>query len=93
MTTVTKRPRVLILGLLPGQAHMLRDEFKDTLDLRFVKIETPGKEVKRKMADCDHILSVKWVNHDMLLPLRGLAHYQHIRGGLTTLRHALEALS
>lgn len=59
-----KLKRIFIGGLLPEQAGMLKQEFKDVADLRFANVEEGSNLWKSNAATAEHtILMVNFISH------------------------------
>ena len=88
------KPRVLVVGLLNDQASMIEKEFRDCLDLRFLRAGAPSQAVRSAAASCDHIVCMTgFIDHptDTLLRKAG-ATYHGVAGGMTRLRDTLTEL-
>ena len=90
----TGAPSVLVAGLLPSQAGIVREEFKGRLDLRFWK-DGAASQLKNSARSADVVvLFSSMSSHRTLDVLR-----QHARrlvpsqGGLTNLRKKLEEIA
>lgn len=87
-----RRPRALIVGLLPGQQDIITREFGRELDLRFV---TSQAQVSNRAKELSHtsdaaILMTKFVNHaaEDIIKSRG-GRLIRVSGGLSQLRDTL----
>lgn len=90
----TPKPRVLVVGLLNDQTSMIEKEFRDCLDLRFLRAGAPSQAIRSAAASCDHIACMTgFIDHptDTLLRKAG-ATYHGVAGGMTRLRDALTEL-
>lgn len=89
----TQRLRVvLVVGLLPSQAGMISAEFSQCFNLKFWKDESHTK-LKAMAAGADVIVVMTGkVSHRATDAISAVAHYEPIRGGLTTLREYLTSL-
>lgn len=90
--TPPRRPRALIVGLLPGQQDIITREFGRELDLRFV---TSQAQVSNRAKELSHtsdaaILMTKFVNHaaEDIIKSRG-GRLIRVSGGLSQLRDTL----
>lgn len=83
---------VLVVGLLPAQAGMIQAEFHTCFDLKFWKDESLHK-LKAMAGSADFVLVMTGkVSHKTTDALKTVAHYEPIRGGLTSLREFLTNL-
>lgn len=86
--------RVLIVGLLPEQQHMIQKEFSDTLDTRFVGTSENIKVLKSNAAQADRVFAMQdFISHstvDAIVSASGVTPVV-VKGGMTHLREALTA--
>lgn len=87
-----KLPRVLIVGLLPEQQHMIGKEFGDTLDTRFVGTNENAKVLKSNAAQADRVFAMQdFISHstvEAIVSASGVTPVV-VQGGMTHLRDAL----
>jgi hypothetical protein len=83
-TTGTKRPRVIVIGLLGDQVHAINNEFKDTYDLKFIDTD---RAMGLSPPDADAYLLMKnFINHPLYHKYQGFPNHVLIDGGMTALR-------
>lgn len=85
------KPRILVVGLLPAQKHLIQQEFSSDLDLRFAESNVIHKLLRQKMQGCEHtFLMTNFVSHslDAVVSNSG-ASYQRVTGGMSVLRDAI----
>lgn len=83
------KKKVLICGLLAGQRALIRNEFGDAFDLRFVK--SSFTNLTEKAAHADQIIGLtNFMNHSQDATLsKAPTPYIRITGGMTALRQTL----
>lgn len=85
------KPRILVVGLLPAQKHLIQQEFSSYLDIRFAESNTIHKLLRQKMQGCEHtFLMTNFVGHSMdgVIANSG-SSYQRVSGGMSALRDAI----
>lgn len=93
-TAGNKRPKVFILGLLPGQVTMIAEEFKDALDLRFAQSGNPQRVAKMSSFADAAIVMGSFTDHATMNAVKnsGCKKFIQLQGGLTRLRDELTRL-
>jgi len=89
------RPRVLVVGPLVKQQHLLREEFGDLVDLRFVSSEEGTRRVSESAAGVSAI--VIWTNftsHDQETMAKARhTDVRRVSGGLAEIKDELTRLA
>ncbi len=98
---VTARPRktlsITVVGLKPGQAHMIKSEFR-FLKLHFIPSDAgAGPQLKSLAKTNDYIVQMTdFIRHavtDSVKAANGNGNWIYISGGMTKLREKLQELS
>lgn len=85
-----RKPRVIVVGLIQQQSSMINEEFKDSLDLRFVETNTSRSELSGKIQHADAVIGmVGFMNHSIAAMCEKHANYTRISGGMDSLRSKL----
>ena len=86
-------PKILILGLLPGQEKMMQREFGDCFNLSFQKKGDGGSSLRAKAQGAAHVLAMTdFISHSMAHTISSHPNYHRVPGGMTALRDALTNL-
>jgi len=93
-STPRKRPKVLVMGLLPDQENSVRNEFGALLDLRFWK-DGSLHLLKNQSAMADHVVVMaKFTAHDALRMVRAVtSRIMYCNGGVSALSDILQGLA
>lgn len=85
-----KKPKVAVVGLLPQQAGLIAQEYRDCFDLSFPN-KDDSKELKSAATHCDKVYEMtKFIGHSTENTLLGAgAALVRVAGGMTELRDAL----
>ncbi len=85
-----RKPKIGVVGLLPQQQAMIKNEFGKDVDLRFWKDES-NSMLKSIGATCEIVFVTKWAGHSECETLRSVgAKYKFLpSGGLDQLRDAI----
>lgn len=88
-----KLARVLIVGLLPEQQHMIAREFSDTLDTRFVGSNDNVNLMKSNASQAAKVfVMADFISHTSIAAIQSVgADVAIVKGGMTHLRDALAA--
>lgn len=89
------RPRVTVVGLLPGQVEMISREYGAALDLHFVDCEhTNTKRLEGLCRSSHHVITMtNFINHavEAIIKASG-GNLIRVFGGMSSLRIALEGI-
>lgn len=86
---------VTVVGLKPGQAHMIKSEFK-FIKLRFITSDAgAGKQLKSLAKTSDYVVQmVDFIRHAVGESVKSVSgNWVYISGGMTKLRDKLEELN
>ena len=86
---------VTVVGLKPGQAHMIKSEFK-FIKLRFITSDAgAGKQLKSLAKTNDYVVQmVDFIRHSVGESVKSVSgNWIYISGGMTKLRDKLEELN
>lgn len=84
------KPKIMVAGLKEANAGMIKTEFRDVLDLRFVDPDYNKKGLRDKARNVDVVIVMKdFVPHDMVSLLSINPNLHKLSGGLDTLRSVL----
>lgn len=89
----TRKLRIVVAGLLPGQIRLIDSKFNEVFDLRFWKVTEPIAMLKSTLVSADHVVVLtKFVNHSVT---EVTSQHNHILipGGLSSLRETLVGLT
>lgn len=90
-----RRP-LLVVGLLPAQADLIRKRFENRYDLRFVSSQEPPQLVTAKVGNAEKILLMtNFINHShqhAAMNAKGRENVLLVSGGITALTKQLESL-
>ena len=91
--TKTKLPRVLVIGLLPEQQHMIAKEFSEVLDTRFVGSNDNVNMMKSNASQAVKVfIMADFISHSSVAAVQSVgADVTVVKGGMTHLRDALTA--
>ena len=90
-----KALNITVVGLKPGQAHMIKSEFK-FIKLRFITSEAgAGKQLKSLAKTNDYVVQmVDFIRHAVGESVKSVnGNWIYISGGMTKLRDKLEELN
>lgn len=86
------RPRIVVAGLLNGQATKIAEEFGNNLDLRFITAND-GQGVRNKIRNATSVIGmIGFMNHSMENHLKEHTNYRRIPGGMDALRKHLSEI-
>lgn len=83
-STSTRKPRVIIIGLLNDQVHSIKHEFGNEYDLKFIDTDR-ANGLTPPDADA-YLLMQNFINHPLYHKYQGFPNHVLISGGMTTLR-------
>ena len=90
------RRTVLIVGLLPAQAELIKNRFQDRWDLRFVSSQETAQTIALRAGNSEKVLLMtNFIQHShqqAAVQLKGRENVVLITGGLSSLTKRLEAL-
>ncbi|KWU17761.1 hypothetical protein [Burkholderia cenocepacia] len=92
MKAAQRLAKVLVLGLLPGQARTIEREFKDKFRFEFMEAECSHHELRQNAQGAQFIFAMTgFINHSDEKQITSTAkeRYMRVEGGLTRLRDAL----
>lgn len=89
-----RKPKLLVVGLLPAQAGMVSSEFYDAFDLRFVETNANLQQLRDSARGVDRVLLFTGkVSHSNQEAIRSVgAPIEYVSGGMTSLRDKLTTL-
>lgn len=87
----TKRPTVLIAGLLPSQAGVIQQEFHDVFDLRFYMVEENLSRLRDMLPGAQHVFTfTSKISHKVEETMKSFGVTIHrCSGGMTMLKEQL----
>lgn len=84
------RPKVLIVGLLPQQAHEIESEFSEMLHLSFVQSDENKDKLKHRLDGADTVIVMtKFVSHSHSDITKRHNNVVNINGGVSSLKDHL----
>lgn len=83
-STASRKPRVIIIGLLNDQVHAIKHEFCNDYDLKFIDTDR-ANGLTPPDADA-YLLMQNFINHPLYHKYQGFPNHVLISGGMTTLR-------
>jgi hypothetical protein len=92
MKAAQRLAKVLVVGLLPGQARTIEREFKDMFRFECMEAECSHHELRQNAQSADFIFAMTgFINHSDEKQITSTAkeRYMRVEGGLTRLREAL----
>jgi len=88
-----KKPKVLIVGLLPDQGHEIQREFGRHFDFKIFDSNVTADKIKANMPNSDHaILMTKFVSHPTQAAMRGHPGFIFCNGTVAALKDQLAKL-
>lgn len=94
-TPVKPKTKICIIGLLATQQQMIAKEFDECFELRmFHTDDAKGPSLTSAAENCDRVLLMtNFINHAVENNVKAAGgKYEHVRGGMTTLRDRLTTL-
>jgi hypothetical protein len=92
MKAAQRLAKVLVLGLLPGQARTIEREFKDKFRFEFLEAACSHHELRQNAQGANFIFAMTdFINHadEKQITSTAKERYMRVEGGLTRLRDAL----
>lgn len=88
-----KKPKVLVVGLLPNQAGIVQSEFYEAFDIRFAESDTPTKRLESMASDCDRVmLMTNFISHSTQDAVKKHPGFERIQGGVSKVKDRLTEL-
>jgi hypothetical protein len=88
-----KKPKVLVVGLLPNQAGIVQSEFFEAFDIRFAESDTPTKRLESMAHDCDRVmLMTNFISHSTQDAVKKHPGFERIQGGVSKVKDRLTEL-
>ncbi len=91
--TPPKLTKVLLIGLLPNQENIIKNEYSDMFELVFANRELPGGVLKGKASKCANTLVLTdFISHTVEKALSRVHGYVRVSGGISSLRVELNKI-
>lgn len=87
-----EKKSVLIVGLLPSQAHEIRKGYSKEFDLRFAKSKDTPAVLKDKVKNVDQVLVMRFVGHGHTRAIEAAGKSYAMANSMTQLRERLDDL-